>query len=215
MMKKTLLLCRFLSASKRQHLRFYRSFFSLFPKFHFSQKIPFCHFYPQISVSTCTSTDCFFSLIHFSQNFTFPKKIPFCHFYPQTTIPPSLLQIVFCTFSLFPKKNPFCQFVISTHKQQYPQHFYRSFFALLHFSPQKIPFCQFYPSFYRSFFPLFSFSQKWYTFYWFENFHELRAKNLSFHIRHESKQSDTVFNEHWISEEPSKPCIPILKELCR
>ena len=97
----------FLSASKRQHLRFYRSFFSLF---------------------------------HFSQNFTFPKKIPFCHFYPQTTIPPSLLQIVFCTFSLFPKKNPFCQFVISTHKQQYPQHFYRSFFALFHFSQKKFHF---------------------------------------------------------------------------
>ena len=49
----------------------------------------------------------FFSLFHFSQNFTFPKKIPFCHFYPQTTIPPSLLQIVFCTFSLFPKKIHF------------------------------------------------------------------------------------------------------------
>ena len=92
----------------------------------------------------------FFSLFHFSQ---FSQKKSFCHFYPQTTIPPALLQIVFFTFSLFPPKNPFCQF---------------------------------YPSFCRSFFSLFHFSQNSYTFYWFENFHELWAKNLSFHIRHKN-----------------------------
>ena len=46
-------------------------------------------------------------------------------------------------FSLFPKFH-FSQkkflFVISTHKQQYPLHFYRLFFALFHFSQKKIHF---------------------------------------------------------------------------
>ena len=128
----------FLPTNKGQHLHFYRLFFSLFPKFHFSQKKKsFLSFLPTNNNTPFTSTDCF---LHF---FTFPKKkIHFVNssFYPQTTIPPALLQIIFCTFSLFPKK---------------------------------IPFCQFYPSFYRSFFPLFHFSQMLYTFYWFENFHEL------------------------------------------
>ena len=83
-------------------MHFYRSFFSLFPKFHFSQKkflfvisthkqqYPL-HFYRL-----------FFALFHFS-----PKKsiLSIRHFYPQTTIPPALLQIIFCTFALFPPKN--------------------------------------------------------------------------------------------------------------
>ena len=164
-------------------MRFYRSFF---PLFHFSQnftfpkKIPFCHFYPQIRVSTCTSTDRFFHFFTFPKISLFPKKNPFCHFYPQTTIPPSLLQIVFCTFSLFPKKIHFVNSSFLPTNNNTPStstdhflHFFTFPKKLFHFSPKKIPFCQFYPSFYRSFFPLFHFSQKWYTFYWFENFHEL------------------------------------------
>ena len=86
-------------------------------------------------------------------------------------------------FSQFSQKN---LFVISTHKQQYPQHFYRSFFPLFHFSRKKIHFVNSTQASTDRFFSLFHFSQNSYTFYWFENFHELWAKNLSFHIRHKN-----------------------------
>ena len=116
----TIFVC-FLSASKRQHSRFYRSFFTFFT---FSKKISFLSILPTDN-NASASTDCFstFSLFKrfyrsFFNFFTFSKKNSFLSILPKV-----LLQIVlqlfhffqastyrFSTFSLFPRKFTFCQF---------------------------------------------------------------------------------------------------------
>ena len=107
-------------------MHFYRSFFSLFPKFHFSPKKFLFVISTHKQQYPLHSTDCF---LHF---FTFPQKNPFCQFvisthkqqYPQhfyrsffalfhfsqkknsiLSILPKLLQIIFSTISLFPIKS--------------------------------------------------------------------------------------------------------------
>ena len=100
-------------------MHFYRSFFSLFPKFHFSQKKSFLSFLP-----TNNNTP-FILQIVFCTFSLFPKKIHFVNssFLPTNNNTPSTSTDHFLHFFTFPKKK--FHFVNST--QASTDHFFHYF----------------------------------------------------------------------------------------
>ena len=95
----------FLSASKRQHLRFYRSFFSLFPKFHFSQKKSFLSFLPTNKRQHLHFYRLFFFTYSLFPKFHFSQKNSFLSFLPTNNNTPFTSTDCFLHFFIFPKKK--------------------------------------------------------------------------------------------------------------